>query len=365
MKMLILPLLLVLALMPLAFSQGYGTSKIELSTSNITVVQGASSPLQYTVKLYNGSTWGTTISIENSSTLAASGISISLSNTYADPTYSGTATVSASNSARPGNYTAYFVATGDDPSVSAAALRITIASPVVSTVTTTVATTTLQHQITPKLILVNSTTAFVNGTKGALLSLADNAIVAYIRPGTYVLYKNATYKDYNFTLDIFLVSNLGSPPNESQYIPVGAYAFEVNGNISPSFEFVNASGKPYAVISTVKAGTSITSWTFLGGTFNGTTYVGGNYAFADVWLHKNSTTMTNDAFVNPVVWIFEGRISAPATSSATTSIATTIAPTTTIPAKVSYSVSTYAYIIIAIIIIVILAYVYSRLRRRS
>ncbi|MEM3572195.1 MAG: hypothetical protein QW530_00500 [Candidatus Micrarchaeaceae archaeon] len=362
--------MLVLALVQAAFAQGYGygTSKIELSAANITVLQGNSATLQYTVALNSGSTWGTTISIENSSALAASGISISLSNTYGDPTYSGTATVSVSGSAAPGNYTAYFEATGDDPSVSAAALRIEVESPAVSTATTTATTTALPQQTVPKFGLVNSTTVFVNGSKGAVVAIANNAIVASIRPGTYVLYKNETYKYYNFTLALFSVSDVGSPPNESQYLPSAAYAFEVNGNISPAFEFVNASGKPYAIISTVKANENTTSWTFLGGTFNGTDYVGGKYAFADVWTHENSTTMINDAFVKPVMWVFESPV--PTTTSLSTSVSTTVVPpvpaTTSIPPKPSYSGSTYVYAVVAIIIIIVivvaLAYAYSKRR---
>lgn len=360
MKLLIVPLLLVMAFVPLAFSQGYGTSAITLSTYNATVLQGSQYTLQYTIKLYSGSTWGTSISLENASALSAKGISASFSNAYGDPPYSGTMTISVASSTQARNYTLNIVATGDDPSIAPAVLHLTVQN--LSTVATSVQSTsptTIQKVAAPLLTTVNSVTSFVNGTRGATVALVNDSIVALIRPGTYVLSGNVMYDNYNFTLALFSVSNIGSPPNESQYTPVGAYAFEVNGKISPQIEFVNASGKPYAIISTVKAGQNTTSWTFLGGAFNGTAYVGGKYAFADNWMHVNSTTMINNVFVKPVMWIFESHV--PTTVPST--VTTTSLPTTTKPPAYSSSEYTYVYIIIAIIAVIALVYAYTKLRK--
>lgn len=160
-------------------------------------------------------------------------------------------------------------------------------------------------------------------------------------------------------------SNVTSPPNISNYRPGGAYAFEVNGLITPSIEFVNSSGKPYPVISTVKANYSTTTWTFLGGTFNGTAYKGGKYAFADVWNHTNATTMVNTQFFKPVVWVFESNVSAsiPATTSTIPTTTNTTA-TTTPPPPSSPSYTGY-YIIVTVVVVIIIAIISIVLLRRK
>ncbi len=224
-------------------------------------------------------------------------------------------------------------------------------------------------------MLVNSSTQLVNGNAGATVSVANNSITATVRPGTYVMIGNSILKQYNFTLALFSVYGVSSPPNESYYVPVGAYAFAVNGRISPLIEFVNASGKPMPIISTVmvKPNMNITSWTFLGGTFNGTAYNGGKYAFADTWKRINSTAITNTAFFKPVMWVFElytkpsnSTSTAPQqTSTVQSTVQSTIAPSTTTPSTAQQAQSSSSYIIlgIAVVLIIAIALAYAKLKK--
>ncbi len=137
----------------IAFAQyGYGTSSISLNTSSTAIAQGSSGSVSYTVNLASGSTWGTTISVTNLSNLTSSGISITLSKTYADPPYSGTATITVSQSTAPGNYNIVFAATGDDPSSSPSTLVLTVTGKATTTApasTTAPATSTAPSTSTP------------------------------------------------------------------------------------------------------------------------------------------------------------------------------------------------------------------------
>ncbi len=123
MKMFPVLLIAVLILLMAApvYASGYGTSSVVLSTNSISVDRGASTSLSYKVDLVSGGTWGTTLSAS-----APSGITVSLSNPSADPTFSGTATVTVASSMKPGNYTITFTATGDDPSTSSAMVTVSV-----------------------------------------------------------------------------------------------------------------------------------------------------------------------------------------------------------------------------------------------
>lgn len=99
--------------------QGYapmssiGTSKISLNTTSVTVAQDSSVQISYSVKLVNGTTWGTSISASS-----ISGLSVSFSTGSGDPTFNGIATISPSLSVKPALYVVKFTASGDDPSPS-------------------------------------------------------------------------------------------------------------------------------------------------------------------------------------------------------------------------------------------------------
>jgi len=89
-------------------------------------------------------------------------------------------------------------------------------------------------------------------------------------------------------------------------VPIYTFAYEVNGLITPTITFVNANGKPQGIPVYIYTapGNNWTSWTWLGGTFNGTVYIGGKYAFMDHWTYFSNGTMVT-AFIKPVPWVLE------------------------------------------------------------
>ncbi|MGC8618715.1 MAG: hypothetical protein ACP5UZ_08300 [Thermoplasmata archaeon] len=88
-----------------------GTSTIQVSPSELSIVAGGSAQANYTVALSSGTTWGTSINYK-----APSGITASFSNPAGDPTFSGKMTVTVSSSVSVGTYILKLYATGDDPS---------------------------------------------------------------------------------------------------------------------------------------------------------------------------------------------------------------------------------------------------------
>jgi hypothetical protein len=161
----------------------------------------------------------------------------------------------------------------------------------------------LASELSPPTFLANGEqTVNVNATKGAVLQVGN--IIVILPPGTYAknLATNQTLAVYNFSLITF--SNLGvfSPPNTT-LTPLYTFAFAINGHIAPTWELVDSNGKPRPAITIImEAPTTWTSWTWFGGTFNGTAYVGGSYKFADKWIYGNGF-MVNLAFVRPVLWV--------------------------------------------------------------
>ena len=183
----------------------------------------------------------------------------------------------------------------------------TVTTTMATTTTTTTTTAVMQPSMTPELIPVGISTAMVNGGMGATLRLGN--IVVIIRPGTYVMTPSGQMlSTYNFSIIVYQLVNIGSPsmmgmmgPEE----PVYAFAYAVNGHVSPGYTFVNPEGKPYAVITVVRMPNTWTTWTWLGFTqeSNGT-LVGGHYAFLDSWVYAGSGLFVNYQFVKPVPWIF-------------------------------------------------------------
>jgi len=323
----------------------------------------------YTVKLYSGYTWGTSIQYSNAAALANEGIMRHFSTSNGDPTFSGTLYIQISNNTNPGTYTISLYATGDDPSVNQTNITLTVFKPQTQP-TTSINQTAPVTQAVPQFILKAISTVHVNASNGANLSILNGSIRVVVRPGTYIKSGSNIYSSYNFSLAFFNVQNVTSPPNYTDYKPSGAFAFEVNKQITPTIEFVNSSGAPYPIITFVAAGYNTTSWTFLGGTLaqNGSAYIGGKYAFADSWSHPNSTTMVNNAFVKPVMWVFETKI--PTSISNSTTVATVPTSTTLTPpvstSSPAYSNSGNAVTYIAVIIIVIIILVaYFALRNKK
>ncbi|WP_291767314.1 hypothetical protein [Caldivirga sp. UBA161] len=173
-----------------------------------------------------------------------------------------------------------------------------------ATVTITMTTTAvMQPNMVPELIPVGVSTAMVNASMGATLRLGN--IIVIIRPGTYVMTQSKQIlSTYNFSIIVYQLANIGSPSMMGEE-PVYAFAYAVNGHVSPSYTFVNPEGKPYAVITVVRMPNTWTTWTWLGfmQESNGT-LVDGHYAFLDSWVYAGSGLFVNYQFVKPVPWIF-------------------------------------------------------------
>ena len=133
-----------------------GTSSISIAYANTSIYQGKSTSIPYVVKLASGSTWGTTLNVVDLSYLNYAGITVSLSTSYGEPTYTGSMSISISSSTIPGNYNITLNATGDDPSQNNAVLRLTVLKPANTTSSSTSTNSTTANTTVPK---TNSSTA--------------------------------------------------------------------------------------------------------------------------------------------------------------------------------------------------------------
>ena len=104
-----------------------------------------------------GNTWGTTTNIANAGQLSAEGITASVSKSYADPTYSGTLTISVSSNVASGTYTVKLNATGDDPSSNTATVSVFVPAQPAST--TTASTIPASTSIAPTVSVAPTTVA--------------------------------------------------------------------------------------------------------------------------------------------------------------------------------------------------------------
>ncbi len=156
----------------------------------------------------------------------------------------------------------------------------------------------------PIFKVIGEDTVTVNASQGAILQ--EGNIVTIIKPGTYAMLPNGSKVSiYNFSLVTFSLQAVMPPAQDFfNLTPTYAFAFAINGQISPEYSLVNASGSPDAAITIVYAPDTWTSWTWFGGTFNGTAYIGGSYKFADHWIYGNGVIVNNE-FFKPVLWIFE------------------------------------------------------------
>ncbi len=362
----------VVVLLPYGFAgNGIGTSNIMLTQNSIVLHAGNSTSINYNVILASGNSWGTTISANNSAMLAKDGITLSFTKSYGDPTFSGALNVIASNTAIAGNYITALYATGDDPTISNVILAISIISNNNAKTSNVLPNTTVQNNLTTSNKTKNSNahifdvlyknSTIINASKGANLSLGS-AIRIIIKPGTYALIGNSLLNKYNFSVIDFSAPSTFLPSNLSNYSATGAYAFAVNGVISPSISFVNASADPKAIISIISANNSTTSWTLLGGVFNGSAYINGTYKFPNVWSYPNSTYMVNNEFYKPVMWVFLTKKQQKITTT-TYPIKSGSSNTTTVKSNQSANTSNSSntsngsgtlYIAIAVIIIVVI-----------
>ena len=164
--------------------------------------------------------------------------------------------------------------------------------------------TALKSMHNATFIVNSESTVTVNASKGALVT--DGNLMVVLQPGTYAYNTktNQMLSEYNFSVFTFSIEGVSAPPNTT-LTPLYAFAFAINGQITPIWELVTANKTPSPAITIVLgAPATWTSWTWFGGTFNGTAYVGGGYKFADTWIYGNGV-MVNLAFFRPVLWIFE------------------------------------------------------------
>ena len=172
---------------------------------------------------------------------------------------------------------------------------------ITQTVTQTITATPPIAQISAELVPISSSTVMVNATKGA--TVRAGPIIVVIRPGTYVMAGNKTLSAYNFSVVLYGVRGLGPSPDGGQ--PVFAFAFAVNGQVTPSITFVDNVGKPRPVITLAYMPDNWSSWTWLGyKELSNGTLVGGRYAFIDKWYYLGGGVFANIQFVKPVPWVF-------------------------------------------------------------
>ncbi|MEM3791138.1 MAG: hypothetical protein QXL16_00195 [Candidatus Micrarchaeaceae archaeon] len=342
---------------------GYGTSSISLSSSSLSLYPGSSTSAKYSVDLSSGSTWGTTLQVVNVQQLSSSGISVSLSNAYGDPPFSGTVSISVSKNTKPGNYSIELQATGDDPS-QATSINLVVLAPSSassSSSSSTTPTTAPQGNLF-KFISSSTLTVYSNESSIQKVGLSGpngTSILVYILPGTYVKENGNLLSRYNFTVATFSSVKSYTLPN---YTPVFAFAFEVNGNISSKIIFVNSTGSTKPVITFLSAPKNYTSYTLLNGTFNGTYYEGGSYAFKDQWFFNSTNNLLeNNEFVKPVMWVVLSPVSksAPSTSSTVTTL-----PVSSIPPSQKGQQPYALYAAIVVVVIIILAIAAFALRRK-
>lgn len=115
-------LISALFLFNFVYAAGYGTSKVSLTQYSVNVSQGSSANIGFTISLFSGSYWGTSLAESPSSKY----ITFSPSVSNSDPTYNGTLSISVANGAPSGKYKFNISAVGDDPSVSPVVLVVNV-----------------------------------------------------------------------------------------------------------------------------------------------------------------------------------------------------------------------------------------------
>jgi len=201
----------------------------------------------------------------------------------------------------------YYMALGGRPATQTVTQTLTQTATATTTHTTYVTQTVTQTATAPSqmaasaLTPISSSTVSVEATKGA--TVRAGPIIVVIRPGTYAKIGDQMLLRYNFSLVIYNVRNLAVAPDGG--VPVYAFAFAVNGLVSPSVTFVDAVGRPKPVITIVYAPRNWSSWTWLGyKTLENGTLLGGGYAFVNKWHYLGGGVLVNIQFVKPVPWVF-------------------------------------------------------------
>lgn len=216
-----------------------------------------------------------------------------------------------------------------------------------TTVTTSASTSSTTAPVTstisklapvPVMKVYQSKTIHITGAAGGTVSVKGPDGVnttATLGSGTYAKINNVSVADYNFTLATFNITNVSAVNGQT---PAYGFAFEVNGQITPSISFVNATGASVHATTVAHYPSVWTSWAWIGGTFKNGTYVGGNYLVQNTWSYNASAgTMTNTQFLKPIMWIYTiGTKSFATTTSTTTAASTTMNSTTSSTTTAGY-----------------------------
>ena len=101
---------------------GLGYSKVTLTQYSVNISQGSSADISFTISLFNGSKWGTSLFESPSNSY----ITFTPSVSDQDPTYSGTLAISVAKGTPVGTYKFNVSANGDDPSVAPVQLTINV-----------------------------------------------------------------------------------------------------------------------------------------------------------------------------------------------------------------------------------------------
>ena len=210
---------------------------------------------------------------------------------------------------------------------------------VATTASTTAASTTINAVPAPVMKKFSSRTIMINSNRSSnvMVTAPDGVNITVMIPtGTYAMVGNNMLQSFNFTLATFNIMNLSSPSGYSNQTPAYGFAFEVNGNISPSISFVNATKAPVHLTTITHYPSTWYSWAYVGGTFNESagTYTGGKYIAENAWTYNSTAgTMTNTQFYKPIMWVFTvgpAQTTATAPSANTSAAASTTQPTTTV-----------------------------------
>lgn len=112
--------------LPLVSASATGTSSISLSQRNVSIYQGWSGSVNYTVTLASGQGWTTNLTVNNENQLLGKGINVSMSNSHNYVPFSGTLNINVASSTPGGTYYVILSATGSNPSISNATLALTV-----------------------------------------------------------------------------------------------------------------------------------------------------------------------------------------------------------------------------------------------
>ena len=122
-------LLLLIFALSAVHAVGYGYSKVTLTQYSVNISQGSSANIGFTISLFNGSYWGTSLA----ESPASNYITFTPSTSNQDPTYSGTLAVNVAKGTPIGTYKFNISAVGDDPSVSPVELTVNVLNSTKST----------------------------------------------------------------------------------------------------------------------------------------------------------------------------------------------------------------------------------------